>query len=157
MFTCIVISNNNFSCKNVLEIQTLVKDTFLVPAAAFIKSVCKKIEDVETKSNLQNFIDVFSNPFVHCNTDYMLNSWLKNNEYLEDPIQFTIDETIVPVMHNGEISYNEEETKGILLPLKFQFKKYFEKTNVLKNALDKIGKLKDNAGNFYSNYIDGRS
>lgn len=37
-------------------------------------------------------------------------------------------------MRNGEAVYDEQMTKGILLPLKFQFKKLFEKGNVLKDV-----------------------
>lgn len=49
-------NNNNFSRKNVFEITTLVKNTFVYPAITYLKTICNEIENKETKSNLQNFI-----------------------------------------------------------------------------------------------------
>jgi len=45
--------------------------------------------------------------------------------------QFTINEEINLVSVSGETVYNDNNIKGIILPLQFQFKTFFETNNNL--------------------------
>lgn len=146
---------NNFTRKNVENVQKLVANSFLTPIASELKYFCDHISSYEAKFRLQQLIENISTSFDSCKTDYLMNKWLKHNGYLEELIQFSIDESVGVVMHNGEVAYDEEKTKGVLLPIKFQFKKYFEKTNVLKNTLN-ILKESDEVKDGYYNFTHGK-
>lgn len=150
-------NNNNFSRKNIFEITTLVKNTFVYPAIAYLKTICNEIENKELKSNLLNFLEIYSDPFKFTNSDFKLNSWLKQNEYLDNILEFSINESIAPVIQKGDLHYDENLTKGVLLPLKFQFKKYFQKLSILKSMLDKMCKINGGPSDVYLNYINGKS
>lgn len=109
-----------------------------------IKSITSSLENIiknEVKdplilSKFSTIISVISNLFKFCKTEHVLNNWLA------DKFQhFTINNEIHLVSHNGEITYNELTTKGILMPLKFQIKKYFEQNNNHDLALKRYESL----------------
>lgn len=153
-FSVSLHNNNNFTKKNVEDIQKLVTNTILAPITTHLKYFVSHISNLEAKACLENFIDHISNPFAICKTDYLLNKWLKNNNFLEDCVQFSIDESVRPIIHHGDVVYDDVNTKGILLPIKFQFKRYFEKTDVLNKTLNNI-KLYQESACGYSNFIQG--
>lgn len=59
-------------------------------------------------------------------TDYKLFKWLEQNNFPEQAHEFTIFNEIKPTFEAGCPSYDECPIKGVMLPLKFQFKKVFE-------------------------------
>lgn len=155
-FSLILHNNDNFSRKNVEEIQRLVIDTFLAPATSYLKEyIVRKIEDVEIRTFLLTFIEKLSNPFKCCKTDYLLHSWLKENNLLNELVQFSVNETVGVSMQNGEPMYAEQVTKGIVLPLKFQIKKHFEKGNNFNDMLANI-KNKTKQSELISSFINGK-
>lgn len=89
--------------------------------------------------NLPKFLKITSailDPFKLCKSEYLLTKYLTKNAILCDSLQqFTINNEIHLVSHNGLVEYDETKTKGILMPLKFQFKSYFEQNNNLDLAL----------------------
>lgn len=78
------------------------------------------------KLNFNKLSTVFSNPFQPCSTEYRLEKWLVQNQYVTNLQQFTINNEICNVHLMGETIYDEKVTKGALLPLNEQFKKYLE-------------------------------
>ncbi|KAI8116607.1 hypothetical protein CVS40_11351 [Lucilia cuprina] len=153
-FSVSLHNNNNFTKKNVEDVQKLVTNTILGPVATYLSCVTSHISNLEAKAHLENFICYISDPFAVCKTDYLMNKWLKNNCFMEDCVQFSIDESVRPVIHNGNAVYDDVNTKGILLPIQFQFKKYFEKSDVLQKTLNKI-QLCEEEQSGYSNFIQG--
>jgi len=67
--------------------------------------------------------------------EYLLNKWLTNNNLYTNVNQFTIHNEINLVSTLGETNYNEQITKGILMPIQFQFKSFFEYDNNLNKTL----------------------
>jgi len=63
---------------------------------------------------------------------------VSSNDLIPEIKQFTIHNEICHVQHMGETAYDEKQTKGVLLPLKLQFKQYFEHSNNFKNQLNKL-------------------
>jgi len=83
-----------------------------------------------------------SDSFKLCKTEYLLNKCLTNNDLLTDTFkQFTVNSEVNLVSHNGQTVFDEISTKAILMPLKFQFKKYFELNNNLNLALKHYNSL----------------
>lgn len=74
-------------------------------------------------SKFHRVTSVIENTFLYCSTEYRLLDWLINNEFLSKINQFTINNEICAVQHIGETIFDEKNTTGTLLPLKFQFKK----------------------------------
>jgi len=91
-----------------------------------------QVEDSTVKSNLNKLSSVFSNPFQYCNTEYRLEKWLSQNQYITNLLQFTIHNEISNVQLSGETIYDENTTKGVLLPINAQLK------NILNMAIISI-------------------
>lgn len=153
-FTILLHNNKNFTKKNVEDIQKLVSNTFLCAIADNLKYFIDYIPNLRIRTLLQKLIANISEAFDVCKTDYLMNKWLKENDLMMDSVQFSINETVCPIVYHGDVVYDEVNTKGILLPLKFQFKKYFEKPDVLKNTLNKINICQENP-NEYFNFTQG--
>jgi len=72
----------------------------------------------------------------------LLNNWLKSNEFISDQYkQFTINNEVNLISNNGQTAYNEILTRGILMPIEFQIKTYFEQNNNSDTAINKYNKL----------------
>jgi hypothetical protein len=61
---------------------------------------------------------------------------LKLNNLYEQSKIITINNTIENTIINSSNTIDEKKVKGVLLQLKFQFKKYFELPGVLNSFLD---------------------
>lgn len=107
------------------------------------------------KSSFRQLIDNISYPFDSFKSDYLMNKWLIDHGFLEECVQFLINESVGTVMHHGDVVYDDVNTKGVLLPLKFQFKKYFEKPNVFQETLRKINSFPEDYDG-YVNFINGK-
>lgn len=78
-----------------------------------------------------------------------------DNKLLSNIQQININNELCAVNHGGEIYYNEKITKGTLLPLKLQFKQFFENSNDFKMMYDRLLSLKA-SGNVLSNFVQGK-
>ncbi|XP_016659852.1 uncharacterized protein LOC107883741 [Acyrthosiphon pisum] len=120
-------SNNNFSRVDIVNIQVGIVEKILTPIVSMLKKVVgDEIKEPILLSKFHRVASVIENTFLYCSTEYRLLDWLINNEFLSKINQFTINNEICPVQHIGETIFDEKNTTGALLPLKFQFKKYFE-------------------------------
>ncbi|XP_022161028.1 uncharacterized protein LOC111027115 [Myzus persicae] len=119
--------NNNFTKKDVSNIQSGIIQSLLTPMVSILKNVVKsEVKEPLSLSKFDNILTAMSNPFQFCTSEYILLKWLVANDLISEVKQFTIHNEIRPVQHLGETVYDEKQTKGALLPLKLQFKKYFE-------------------------------
>lgn len=149
-------NNNNFSRKDILSIQNEICVKILNPIVNLLKgSLEDKIKDPLLLSTTNIVISEISGLFKLCNSEYRLNKWLANQEITADIIQFTINNEINIVSVAGETEYDEIKTKGILFPLKFQFKKYYEKDNMLNQVLELYDNLNTTEDYISSNFIQG--
>lgn len=137
-------NNNNFCRSDVLNVQNDIEVVKIIkPIISLLENIIQnEIKDPLTLSKFSTVTSAISDPFKFCRTEHSLNVWLTANDLLSDKLQqFTINNEINLVCHNGETFYDEQNAKGILMPLKFQFKKYFEQNNNLNLALDRYDKL----------------
>lgn len=148
--------NNNFTLKDVSNIQAGVMQNLLTPIISTLKNVIKtEIKEPSSLLKFNQVITAITNPFQHCNSEYRLFNWLKTNNILSEIQQFTINNEICPVQHMGESVFDEKHTKGALLPMKLQFKNYFEHADNFKNQLNKLQKLHLSNDNNISNFVQG--
>lgn len=101
-----------------------------------------------------SLIKEISNSFQVCDTEHKLFQWLEANDYICKYSEFTINKHIGEVCRMGETSYGECEVTGVLLPISFQFKKFFEKNNQLLKTLNDMEKITANLDS-NSHFIHG--
>jgi len=155
-FVVSLYNNNNFNKSDVLYIQNGMTEKILKPIASILKSVVKKqIVEPVLLSTFDNIVGIILNPFFHCSTEYRLNNWLVKNKLLSNIQQITINNEIYPVNHADQICYNEKVTKGTLLPLKLQFKQFFESGKNFQIAYKRLMGFK-NENNLLSNFVQGK-
>lgn len=111
-FSLTLHNNNNFSRQDVFEIQDQVKKFLIVP----ILNVCKSfaISKMNDDGILNEFCDLISNfrdPFKHISSDYLLFKWLKNQDYLSDLDELTINSEITAMHKSGSLTYDEKKSR----------------------------------------------
>jgi len=150
-------NNNNFTKKDVNNIQSSIIQSLLTPMVSILKNVVKtEVKEPLSLSKFDNILTAMSNPFQFCTSEYILLKWLAANDLISEVKQFTIHNEICPVQHLGETVYDEKQTKGALLPIKLQFKKYFEHGNIFKNQLNRLKKLQLSNDNDITNFVQGK-
>lgn len=148
-------SNNNFTFKDIIQIQTQLQEMIFQPLSEIYKiTVQNEIKEPLIKAKFFKINDILSDPFKHCNSEHKLTIWLKQNNYTENLLQFTINNEISIIQSNGISTYGEEHTKGVLLPLRFQFKRYLEHGNNFNNMYEKLNTLSIDSNNI-SNFVQG--
>lgn len=149
-------ANNNFTFKDIAIIQTGLKEKLFEPLTNLCKEIVEsEIKESSSKSLFYKFSSILSDPFKYCNTEYNLMKWLEQNDYFENIKQFTINNEINVVLHDGEVVYDEAITKGVLLPLRFQFRKFLELNDNFKNMFNKLNSYKNNKNSLFSNFVQG--
>lgn len=148
-------NNNNFTRSNVTAIQNAVISNILQPLSSIIDSCTGSVTDPTSKSILQNISLLCSNVFEYSGTEYRLKDCLFKNDLICNINEFTIYNDIRLLHHNGETTYNEKLFKGVVLPLKFQFRKYFEKENVFENTINRLNYLSQQS-NHFEHFVQGK-
>jgi len=155
-FVLTLHNNNNFSRNDVFKIQEYVNKCLIDPLLDVMKSFANNKLEVNSSIHNEfcNLILNCRNPFKFFNTEHMLYKWLKNENYIESIQEFTIDNTISAIHRKGSFIYDEKEVKGVLMPLRFQITKIFEKGDLLKRTLDNIEFLQKCS--VFKNFVQGK-
>ncbi|KAF0748243.1 C2H2-type domain-containing protein, partial [Aphis craccivora] len=126
-FTLSLHNNNSFTRRDILNIQKNIAENIIKPIATILDNIVKiNIKDPMLLLEFSNVTSVISNPFKLCNYE-----------------------------QSGDVVYDEKITKGIPLPLQFQFKTYFEHNNNLIKILNQIKEL-NKPNNVLSHFIQGK-
>lgn len=148
-------AKNNFSRKDVEDIKELLVEHITTPLITTLSSL------LDNKNRLENYdylckcaLDQGENLFSESfRSDYSFYNYLHENELLMPLRQFTIDNSISEIYLNGETVYDEDKTHGILMPLKFQFKSFFEKNDNLLKMFENMENI--SKSDAYENFING--
>jgi len=156
-FILSLYNNNNFNNSDVINIQTGIKDNILKPLASILNNVVKnEIQDHITLSKFNSLESVIKDPFLHCSTEYCLIRWLTSEKKLLSSVQqFTINNEMYAVNIGGTLNYSEYSTKGVLMPLKLQFKNFFEQGDNFKNMKNRAESLRSD-NSTVSNFVQGK-
>lgn len=156
-FSLLLHANNNFSRKDVYEVQESVQLNLIDPLLNLFKNFAQnKLND---EPNAQNQSEMFSmifscrNPFQYCRSDYMLSQKLKIMGYMDDIKEFKITSDVQPIFHHSELVYENKIIKGSILPLQSQFRLIFEHENLLLETLTFMENIY--ADTNYTNFIQG--
>ncbi|XP_075157315.1 uncharacterized protein LOC142230559 [Haematobia irritans] len=67
-----------------------------------------------------------NNPFKGFNTEYLFSKKLAEDNLYEAPLVISLNNTVTNCVVNSEICLEEYATKGVIIPIKFQIKRFFE-------------------------------
>lgn len=142
-FSLSLHNNNNFCRSDVTNIQNDIEEKIIKPITSLLEGIIESvITDHLMLSKFTKVTLAISDSFKLCKTEYLLNKYLTTNDLLTDTCkQFTINNEVNLISHNGQTVFDEISTKAILMPLKFQFKKYFELNNNLNLAIKRYNYL----------------
>ncbi|XP_055914184.1 uncharacterized protein LOC129947585 [Eupeodes corollae] len=154
-FSTLMHGSHNFSRKDVYEVQKNVMTYLIDPLLDQFKSFAQDNlnNNIQAQSDLLSMIFSYRNPFKFCATDHNLCQTLKRIGCMDDIKEFTIKSDIQPIYVRSELVYGENICKGSVLPLRSQFRKFFEKENILFETLKYMNFLYSDKK--YINYIQG--
>ncbi|XP_036325492.1 uncharacterized protein LOC118738690 [Rhagoletis pomonella] len=156
-FALILHSKNNFTRKDVVEIQDSVMKDIVNPIKNSVKQfiqnsyISKSPDSFEQQLLLSKFIESMSYPFRGFENEYQLFKWLNKNDYARNFEEFVISREIAEKYSRGVLLYDEVVITGVLLPLSFQFRKALEKSDLLLQILkdvENIPKTLEEGSNF---------
>lgn len=156
-FTLGLHNKNNFTRKDVVNIQKSVISDIVNPIVESVTAFFNQhnhADSLEGRLQLASLIQDISNPFHRCGNEQQLFTWLARNDYMSNYEEFEINREIAEKYRRGEICYDEVEITGVLLPLQFQFRKVFEKNNLLLHTLQQI-ELISNSSELNGHFIHG--
>lgn len=136
-FTLTLHNNNNFSRKDVINIQDDVMKFILNPLNNCLKKYSSELCQPDSEK-LENFLNKICSAFEEMKTEYRLLKYLEKNDLYIKPKEFDINREISNVNKKGVCVLTEKVEKGILMNLHFQFRKVFEKNNALNKSLAKM-------------------
>lgn len=143
---------NNLARSDVKKILEMVSTELFVPIKTQLQAFNTLLDDAEQRMHLSSIITNLDGTFTSC-SEYQIYQWMLRKKIAEPLIQFTINSEITQIFRKGELLHGEKDTLGVLMPLKFQFKSIFEKSDLLLSTLAHMEKVKQN---FYlSHFIQG--
>lgn len=144
-------NNNNFSRKDVINIQNEISDKILNSIVLLLNNFMQiSSKDPLFLSTTNVITSEISEIFKFCKSEHLFNKWLTKHDYTADVKQFTINNEINVVSNSSEnVVYDEIHTKGVLFPLKFQFIKYFEQNDILNQSLQFYNELITSDNGFF--------
>lgn len=149
-------NNNNFNRKNVLDIIKEIETKVTNPLAGIIsKQILPLIENSKNKVLAANILDQIMHPFQSIETEYTFLRELESRGVFKKPIFYTINEEICEIILNHSPTLASNKVTGIIMPLEFQFKKYFESQNILQLTLENTERLSKCPTGSYENLING--
>lgn len=154
LFALELHNKNNFARKDVTSIQENVLHKIVNPILEKFDQFVKNNFSLQIEQTLllSSLFQEIENPFRNCSTDHQLYEWLKANDYLSNFEEFSINNEITQLYRRGEMRYDEVDTTGVLMPISFQFRKIFEKNDLILHTLKNMEKISNNS-HLNSNFI----
>lgn len=145
-FTCCQYSKTNFSRKDVLNMQENVKNLITIPIA-------KRLQPFSDNKEIQYIINYCNDPFQNFDTEYKYLKLLEQKNLYKSPTEIVLDKSIDNVTQKNVPKITETISKGVILAIEFQIKKYFEIEGVLQSFLENQKKIESSSGN--NNFLSG--
>ena len=100
-------------------------------------------------------MNIFDDPFKEISNEHKLTKSLTDRDQLNPLAEFVIHSEILPLHTAGAAVLKKGEDKGVVLPLDFQFRKFFEYGSTLENCLDQMRNFRSCKSEL-SNYVQGK-
>lgn len=149
-FVLSLYSKDNLSRKQANEILNDIQEFLTKPISLLLES----IENFKTDATLQKIAKILLCPFENFNTEYKLLKHLESKDLYLSPNNYKIDETVQEKHQKGKISIKSVATKGIMMPVEFQIKKFLEQPGIFKKILDYEKEI--NSSNSNSHFLNSK-
>lgn len=150
-FICKLHSYKNLSRKCVTDIQSDVNNYIISSISEGMKKILDFPEDVRV--NFKTFVDIIQSPFKDFSTEHSLLKILQEKELISLPTHFLIHNEVDSITKQSQGVLGEKKETGVLMPIKFQIKQFFELPNVLSFTIENIKNLENNLN--IQNFING--
>lgn len=148
-------NKNNFTRKDVLDMQCLIKENITKVVHDSLQDLAYKYEGLRQSSEYMQLLNFCKNPFDPFKTEYKLLKWLEENNLIGALKVFCIDSVITGIFSNGNLIFDEKKTTGVILPLKFQFQKFLEKNNNFNKMQHALEYFKNQKEKTFENFVQG--
>jgi len=144
----------NLSRKDATELQQNITKIITSSISKEISKIVihNNTLDEKTKNAFKSIINFCNDPFEGLDTEYKFLNTLQTNDFYEKSNIITLDNTIQNVVLHNVNTVDEKKTKGVILPLKFQFRKYFEAPDVFDSFMEHHNSL--NTESDLTNFIN---
>jgi len=117
----------NFSRKDATELQQNITKMIKTLISKEINKIVihNNTLDKDTKNAFKSIINICNDPFEELDTVYQFLNTLQTSDFYEKSNIINLDNTIQNVVLHNVNTVDEKKTKSVILPLKFQFRKYF--------------------------------
>lgn len=144
--------HDNFCRKDVLKIQELTSQ-LISNIFSFLSQLSAEFCDQNDSNKLNSFLNYCEKTFSELDSEHKFIQEITKQNIFVKPENFLIDKQITEVYKNGNIYYGEQIETGALMPIDFQFQKFFEKNNNLTYSLNKIKSMRNNES--MSHFVQG--
>lgn len=117
--------------------------------------ICSMVDDHDTKEIIEQILYFSMTPFTSLKTEYLFQKNLKKKELLGQFSEFNIENKVGSKVHKGIPRLSKTSKTGIIMPIHFQIKRFFENTNLLDDTLEHIQKLENTPSNVIFNIVQG--
>lgn len=146
-------SKNNFTRKNVTDIQENVEKYIINSIATAFEKVLIYIKDEQSRSQVKDLIEYIKIPFKQIKTEYRLIKELESKKVFTSPTVFTISNEVCEIIKKNRPTIDQNSFQGVLMPLEFQIKSFFETSDILYKTLENMNYLKNEKN--YCNFVNG--
>lgn len=151
-FSSELYAKSNFSRKDTIEIQTKVTNMCEVLVSTIKDSISNYI-DLTLTDKLNEVLELSSKPFQHINTEFKFIQSIQNNNLFKRFHSHTVNNDIIEQIRFGQPTLGESNSKAYIMPLRFQFQKFFEMGNIFQETLDNTEALESQT--VYFNFVNG--
>ncbi|KAK5638762.1 hypothetical protein RI129_013057 [Pyrocoelia pectoralis] len=138
MFVTKLYSKSNYARKDVDEIINDITLNLLGTIVTELKNILKT-----DNSAVDKVLEFCQDPFCNFNTYYKYIKTLESKDLFREPKIFETGNEIAPIIVNSAPSLDSKSSKGALMPLQFQFQKFFQLPNILDDTIKNMKNLSE--------------
>lgn len=146
-------NKNNFTRKDVLQIQESVENLIINPLIIALKKTLTHIDNEKKRSKVNDFFDYIKTPFFKIKSEYRFIKQLESINVYKNLTVFTMSNEVCEIVKNHKPTIDNNSFQGVVMPIKFQIKSFFETSNILQTTIENMNFLKNNQS--YCNFING--
>lgn len=148
-------ANKNFSRSEATKMQKNIQKNIAHPIKNELKKIISQLNPHNLKharSSIYQLVNFCNEPFKNFDTEYKFIKKLKNDGLYQSPQIITLNNTISNVVVNRINTLDEVQMKGILFPIKFNMKKFFEIEGIYEEFENSLKKVSESTSlnNFYN-------
>lgn len=148
-------NKHNFSRNDVQEIQNEITEHLTTKICSVLNDyILPKLDSENDKIMVNKLFEFCAKPFEHIKSEHLYFKQLKELNVYVEPTEFVINNEIVEILRVGEPTIQDVKLTGILMPISFIFKKFFELPEVLEKTFANTKLLENLPEGEIANFIN---